>query len=84
MKKQKRMECGVQRNRVAKKIRGHLLLKGLTATDLAGELGVSRQLVTATIRGERHSPLVLEKLRGSGVPERYLYDPSRVNQDMVA
>lgn len=75
--KMRPMEYGVRRNRVANKIRGHLLLKGLTMADLARELGVTKQIVSATVRGEKHSPLVLDKLREYGVPERYLHDPNR-------
>jgi len=77
MKRQSRIEFGVRRNRVANKIRGHLLLKGLTLADFSQEIGVSKQIVSATVRGEKHSPLVLDKLREYGVPERYLHDPNR-------
>lgn len=74
----RRIEFGVRRSRVAHKIRGHLLSQGLSLADVARELGVARQLVTATVRGEKHSPRVLAKLREHGVPEILLFDPSLV------
>ncbi len=73
--KPRRIEFGVQRSRVAHKIRGHLLLLGLNMTDVARELGVTKQLVTATVRGDKHSMRVLQKLRAVGIPEQYLHDP---------
>lgn len=82
--KMRPMEYGVRRNRVANKIRGHLLSQGLTMTDLAQELGVTKQIVSATVRGEKHSPLVLDKLREHGVPERYLHDPRRDSRQSKA
>ena len=42
---------------------------------LAKALGCSGQAVSATILGKKHSPTVLDALRGLGVPEWYLYDP---------
>lgn len=67
-----RIEYGVKRNRVSHKIRGHLMLKNISMADIAREIKSSRQLVWATVRGDKHSPRVLDKLRELGVPEKYL------------
>ncbi len=80
----RRIEYGVRRSRVAHQIRGHLMLRGLTMSGFAKMIGVSRQIVTATVRGEKHSPLVLGKLRELGVPEKFLHDPSRANHGKAA
>lgn len=74
----KRIEIGVLRSRDAHKIRGHLLMRGLSLVGLAREIGVSKQLVQATVRGEKHSSYVLNKLREYGVPEELLHDPKRI------
>ena len=45
---------------------------------VAYELGISRASVSATILGKNHSARVLDALRSAGVPEKYLFDPRRV------
>ena len=49
----------------------------LNFVDVAEAAGVTRQTVSATMNGYRHSPRVLDALRSFGVPERLLFDPRR-------
>lgn len=49
--------------------------KGKNFVDVAGVAGVTRQTVSATMNGYRHSPRVLDALRTLGIPERLLFDP---------
>lgn len=51
--------------------------KGKNFVDVAMVAGVTRQTVSATMNGYRHSPRVLNALRTLGVPERLLFDPRR-------
>ena len=51
---------------------------GRSAAVVAYELGISRASVSATILGKNHSARVLDALRSAGVPEKYLFDPRRV------
>lgn len=51
--------------------------KGKNFVDVAVVAGVTRQTVSATMNGYRHSPRVLNALRNLGVPERLLFDPRR-------
>lgn len=51
--------------------------KGKNFVDVAMAAGVTRQTVSATMNGYRHSPRVLEALRSLGIPERLLFDPRR-------
>ena len=51
--------------------------KGKNFVDVAVVTGVTRQTVSATMNGYRHSPRVLNALRTLGVPERLLFDPRR-------
>ena len=51
---------------------------GMSAAVVAYELGISRASVSATILGKNHSARVLDALRSAGVPEKYLFDPRRV------
>ena len=44
-------------------------------SELGRRIGVTAELVSATVRGKKHSPRVLDALRDSGVPEQYLFDP---------
>ena len=56
------------------------------ATKERAELGSKRcfysmrihEAVSATILGKNHSERVLNALRSAGVPEKYLFDPRRV------
>lgn len=52
---------------------------GLTQRSLAERIGLSPTAVNNTINGLSHSPRVLEALRQAGVPEKYLFDPRRLN-----
>jgi transcriptional regulator with XRE-family HTH domain len=49
----------------------------MNLAEVARQMGVCAQLVSATVNGEKHSPLVLGKLRELGVPEKYLFAPNR-------
>jgi transcriptional regulator with XRE-family HTH domain len=71
----RRLECGLARNRVRRRIQEHLDRLGMTMADVGRELGITRQLVAATVAGEKHNGRVLARLRELGVPERYLCDP---------
>lgn len=51
--------------------------EGKNFVDVAVVAGVTRQTVSATMNGYRHSPRVLNALRTLGVPERLLFDPRR-------
>ena len=73
-----RLACGVKRCRMRRRIQEHLDRLGLTQKDVAGSIGVHPSLVSGTISGDKHSPLVLGRLRELGVPERYLHDPNHV------
>ena len=54
--------------------------KGKKFVDVAEVAGVTRQTVSATMNGFRHSPRVLDALRSFGVPERLLFDPRRASR----
>lgn len=59
----------------------HLLdKKGKNFVDVAELAGVSKQTVSATVNGYRHSPRVLDALRSVGIPEKLLFDPRRTPQ----
>lgn len=51
--------------------------KGKNFVDVAEVAGVTRQTVSATMNGFRHSPRVLDALRAFGIPEQLLFDPRR-------
>lgn len=71
---------GIQRFANSPKIKAALVASGLTQADFAQLVGVSQQVVSATINGLKHSPPVLEKLREMGVPEKFLCDPRKTTQ----
>lgn len=48
---------------------------GKNFIDVAILAGVSKQTVSATMNGYRHSPRVLNALRILGIPEELLFDP---------
>ncbi len=80
-------ELGEQRCFYSMRIYEALRRNGRSAAVIAYELGISRVSVSATIRGLNHSERVLSALRSAGVPEKYLFDPRRVEineKDMVA
>lgn len=72
----RRLECGLARNRVRRRIQEHLDRLGMSMADVGRDLNITRQLVAATVAGEKHSGRVLGRLRELGVPERYLFDPA--------
>ena len=78
-----REECGHRRYKTRHMIRAILVERGLSMSELGRRIGVSAELVSATVRGKKHSPRVMDALRDSGVPEQYLFDP-RFTQDKVA
>lgn len=58
-------------------IRRELDERGLTMADVGRMAKVSRQTVSDTVKGHKHSPAVLDVLRKIGVPEKYIHDPRR-------
>ena len=78
-----REECGRLRSEARYAIRAVLVERGLSMSELGRRIGVSAELVSATVRGKKHSPRVLDALRGSGGPEQYLYVP-RLARDKAA
>ena len=78
-----REECGHLRYEARYAIRAILVERGLSMSELGRRIGVSAELVSATVRGKKHSPRVLAALRDSGVPEQYLFDP-RLARDKAA
>lgn len=67
--------CGFRRFQYRYIIRAILDDRGLSMAELGRRIGVSAEAVSATVRGKRHSPKVLDALRREGVPEQYLFDP---------
>ncbi|WP_446424057.1 helix-turn-helix domain-containing protein [Mailhella sp.] len=70
-----RAECARRRYLNRYKIRAILDDHGLSMSELARRIGVTAEAVSATIRGKRHSPKVLDALRSLGVPEKFLNTP---------
>lgn len=68
---------GQKRADVKRHIQHLLDVQGQSFADVARAAGVSRQTVSATMNGFRHSPRVLEALRQLGIPEEFLFDPRR-------
>ena len=71
--------CGLRRFQNRYTIRAILESHGLSMAELGRRIGVSAELVSATVRGKKHSPRVLNALRDCGVPEEYLFDPRYVS-----
>lgn len=71
----RRKELGKQRAAVAYIIAHELKLRGFSRSALARKLGVSLNLVAATINGVRHSLIVLDALWDEGISPDLLYDP---------
>jgi hypothetical protein len=71
----RRRELGAARAAIRHIIGAEMMLRGYNGTRLAKEVGCSTGLVSSVLTGHKHSPLVLDGLRGIGVPEHYLYDP---------
>lgn len=59
-------------------IREHLAGLGLTMQDVAHDLGVSGELVRATVRGAQNNEKVLRALQKLGVPESALSLPEKL------
>ena len=79
-----RSRCGLRRFQYRYIIRAILDDRGLSMAELGRRIGVSAEAVSATVRGKRHSPKVLEALRREGVPEQYLFDPhSNLTMDVL-
>lgn len=72
-------KLGEQRCFWSMRIHESLRRNGVSAAIIAFELGISRASVSATILGKNHSARVLDALRKYGVPEKYLFDPYRVD-----
>lgn len=71
----KRAVCGYSRFNYRHQIRARLLEQGLNMSQFAKNIGVSPEIVSATILGKRHCPQVLDALKEYGIPEQYLFDP---------
>lgn len=78
-----RRKLGVRRSEVAHSIYDELGNRNLNATRIAARLGCSVNNVSLVIRGNSHSPKVLDALREAGIPEKYLFDPRRVAEKMA-
>ncbi|MFV0423512.1 helix-turn-helix domain-containing protein [Oleidesulfovibrio sp.] len=66
------------------RIREFLDARGLSMADVARQLGVSAQAVSATVRGRRNHRKVLEALRDMGCPVEVLSLPEDLKQRDVA
>ena len=66
---------GIKRAKNKRRIQAYLDDAGLNQAKIAARVGMSEQLVSATISGQKHSPTVLGELRKAGVPEHLLCDP---------
>lgn len=75
---QQRLQLGMARCKVRRRIQEHLDNLGLNCARVAERAGVTTPAVLRTVRGDLHSPRVLQALRELGVPERYLFDPSQI------
>jgi len=75
--------CGTRRyiNRFV--IRGILDDHGISMAELGRRIGVTPEAVSATIRGKKHSPKVLDALKAIGVPNECLFDPRTNENDGV-
>lgn len=71
----KLVSYGQKRADVKRQIQHLLDVQGQSFADVARAAGVSRQTVSATMNGFRHSPRVLQVLRALGIPEELLFDP---------
>lgn len=74
-----RQELGYKRCFWSMRIYEHLKRRGMSASTVACDLGMTPQAVSQTINGRRHSARVLDALRAAGVPEKYLFDPRNEN-----
>lgn len=75
-----RQELGYKRCFWSMRIYEHLKRHGMSASTIAHGLGITSQAVSQTINGKRHSLRVLDALRAAGVPEKYLFDPRRMER----
>jgi hypothetical protein len=73
----RRRELGAARAALRHIIGAEMMLRGYNGSRLARDIGCSNALVSSVLTGHKHSLLVLDGLRGIGVPEKYLYDPRR-------
>ncbi len=79
-----RVQAGVARNKVRRRIQEHLDAHGLSMASFGRRIKVARQTVYATIVGEKHSRKVLYALKELGVPEKYLFIPEGRNNEEAA
>lgn len=66
---------GVGRDRMPFRIREFLANKRTNMTKIAEELGISHQVVQATVKGIKNNRKVLGLLQDMGCPEKYLSLP---------
>lgn len=75
----KKKPYGQGRAEAKREIQRLLDSQGKNFMDVAFLAGVSKQTVSATMNGFRHSPRVLNALRIMGIPEALLHDPRNAN-----
>lgn len=78
-----RAELGNQRCMYCWRIWEVLDRQGYSRRAVAEKLGITPQAVSSTVYGKNHSPRVLDFLRSTGVPEKYLFDPRRAEIEGV-
>ena len=69
------------RAEVKREIQRLLDNEGKNLVDVAKIAGVTKQTVSATLNGYRHSFRVLDALRSLGIPESLLFDPRAACDD---
>lgn len=78
------MRVRAGKNRKPWRIREWLEDKGMNLADVGQEIGVSRQLMSDTVRGVRNNKKALTKLRDMGCPDKYLDLPEDLKTQDVA
>ena len=74
------MRVRAGKNRKPWRIREWLEDRGLNLSDVGQEIGVSRQLMSDTVRGVRNNQKALIKLRDMGCPDKYLDLPENLKK----
>lgn len=78
------MRVRAGKNRKPWRIREWLEDRGMNLADVGQEIGVSRQLMSDTVRGVRNNKKALAKLRDMGCPDKYLDLPEDLKMQEVA
>jgi hypothetical protein len=77
----RRRDLGAARASIKHIIQAEMLRRHYNGSRLAAKLGCSNELVSKVLAGRKHSPRVLDGLRGIGVPEEFLHDPRAVRDN---